>query len=285
MADRHNDTAFGALILSRRRLLALGAAVAGSRVVRPSVAAAAVVPTAWHIDSTVNTWLKTLGQAIVLDQNFYTQGSYKYAADTNTIPILNEWQVYVQEDTAGASWQLANENRTLFVRQITRIPYFVRVGSSQVLVDHLLVGYTGLLRRASNPQAADYWDPTPSLMTTGTTPTADDFQSLGAFLMFDRNPYLPNRTNVTVAKPHGLTTIPPPAPPSPPNPPTPNLCQNTNIPCRVVNQRLHWTFRGKPIRIEKAISIPYKVQDDNNPNPNVWYDTSLLVGYEGAGGY
>ncbi len=96
--------------------------------------------------------------------------------------------------------------------------------------------------------------------------TPAQLEALGRFIMIGANPY----------KPHTAEKAEPPDE------------------VQYDNKELFWTFRGTPLRVEKAMHIPYwvwypkaKYPDPNNPASWETHPKpeSILVGYVGAGGW
>jgi hypothetical protein len=94
--------------------------------------------------------------------------------------------------------------------------------------------------------------------------TRQELRDLADFIMNQANPYQPH----TARKPNWLADV------------------------RLDARPQTWTFRNTPIRVERAVEIPYLVwypttgnpQDDNDAD---WFGATeqLLVGYVGAGGW
>jgi hypothetical protein len=237
----------GEIGLSRRRVLALGVAIVGGGLFgrAPHSLAQQPTPTAWDLGAATTTNLERLGKIILLERSPYASGtnlnSRKYAASSF-------WQQYVQRDDGGANWQF--QRKTLYVERTLRIPYFVTEGNVEAL-DHLLVGYTEPVRKVPNP-GTDAWAP----IFSGTF--NNDYERLGKMLMYDLN-----KSFTGTAGSPGVA-------------PGPNWDTNARI---REDRKLRWTFRDHTLRVEKAIAIQYRVDEDG------WQRSLLLVGYEGAGGY
>jgi hypothetical protein len=232
--------------ISRRQVLALGLAAAGAGVFgRPALGhAQQPTPTDWDLATLGGTTLETLGKMILFDKSPYATGtllnSRKYAAS-------NFWQLYLQRDDGGATWTFRRQ--TVYVERVVRIPYFVTEANVETL-DHLVIGYTEPVRKVPAPSSSEAWIP----VQNGTF--QNDYQRLGKLLMYDLN------------KSFGSSATPKVAPAA------------TGWETRVMaDTKVRWTFRDQALRIEKALAIPYRVDDEG------WQRSLLLVGYEGSGGY
>ena len=163
------------------------------------------------------------------------------------------WEEMIQNDYRPQAWQ--HRGQAVQIVRALRIPYVVQMGpgKSRTALDHLLIGYTDL--SGTTTLGGGTWG-------ANSPHQNNDLGYLGRLIAVDLNPS-EDKSQIGYQWIDRATASQDPEGYDTPAPKT-------------------WAFRGVPHNVEKSVRIPF---NSSIPGTNQFRVGSILVGYEGGGGW